>query len=139
MFQRFAFNWKAQTAHGLHSPFVFELYTQVIDPVYQQNPSDIQEAMIHGIGKHLKLAAGQIQVIDYKKLRDQDIPSIEALMLKKEHILFCVNIRDSEESLQKWTFIAAKPQAIHSIELYEMGIISLNPIAPKQHFFLKKS
>ena len=73
MLQRFAFNWKAQTAHGLHSPFVFDLYTQVIDPVYQQNPSDIQEAMIHGIGKHLKLAAGKIQVIDFKKLTDSDL------------------------------------------------------------------
>ena len=139
MFQRFAFNWKAQTAHGLHSPFVFDLYTQVIDPVYQQNLSDIQEAMIHGIGKHLKLGAGKIQVINFKKLRDQDITSVEALMQEKENLLFCVNIRDSEETLQKWSYIAAKPQAIHSIELYEMGIISLNPTAPKQHFYLKKS
>ena len=139
MFQRFAFNWKAQTAHGLHSPFVFDLYTQVIDPVYQQNPSDIQEAMIHAIGKHLKLAAGKIQVIDFKKLREQDIPSIEAFMQEKDHLLFCLNIRDSDESLQKWSLLAAMPQAIHSIELFEMGIISLNPIAPKQHFFLKKS
>ena len=139
MFERFAFNWKAQTAHGLHSPFVFDLYTLVIDPVYQQNPSDIQEAMIHGIGKHLKLGAGKIKVIDFKKLRDQDITSVEALMQEKENLLFCVNIRDSEETLQKWSYIAAKPQAIHSIELYEMGIISLNPTAPKQHFYLKKS
>lgn len=139
MLQRFAFNWKAQTAHGLHSPFVFDLYTQVIDPVYQQNPSDIQEAMIHGIGKHLKLAAGKIQVIDFKKLTDSDLPSIEELMLEKDHLLFCLNIRHSDESLQKWLYIAAMPQAIHSIELYEMGIISLNPIAPKQHFFLKKA
>lgn len=139
MFQRFAFNWKAQTAHGLHSPFVFDLYTQVIDPVYQQNLSDIQEAMIHGIGKHLKLAAGKIQVIDFKKLTDSDLPSIEELMLEKDHLLFCLNIRDSDESLQKWSLFAAMPQAIHSIELFEMGIISLNPIAPKQHFFLKKS
>ncbi|MEY2894322.1 MAG: hypothetical protein RIS42_41 [Bacteroidota bacterium] len=139
MFKRFAFNWKAQTAHGLHSPFVFELYTQVIDPIYQQNPENIQEAIIHGIGKHLKLAAGKIQVVDFSKLRETDLEALNTLLDDPANLLVCLNIRDSDESIRNWSFISAKPQAIHSIELFEMGIISLNPIAPKQHFYLKKS
>ncbi|MEY4987866.1 MAG: hypothetical protein RL567_1645 [Bacteroidota bacterium] len=139
MFKRFAFNWKAQTAHGLHSPFVFELYTQVIDPIYQQNPENIQEAMIHGIGKYLKLAAGKIQVVDFSKLRETDLEALNTLLDDPTNLLVCLNIRDSDESIQNWSFISAKPQSIHSIELFEMGIISLNPIAPKQHFYLKKS
>lgn len=139
MIQRFAFNWKAQTAHGLHSPFVFDLYTQVIDPIYQQHPNNLAEALIHGVGEHLKIAVGKIQVIDFKKLTDHDLPNVEELMKEKENILFCLNIRDSVETLQNWKFISAKQKAIHSIELYELGIISLNPIAPKQHFILKRS
>lgn len=139
MFKRFAFNWKAQTAHGLHSPFVFDLYTQVIDPIYQQNPVNIQESIIHGLGKHLKLAAGKIHVVDFAKLNVTDLHTISALLDDQDNLLICLNIRHSEESLQNWAFIAAKTQAIHSIELFEMGIISLKRIAPKQHFFLKKS
>jgi hypothetical protein len=76
MFKRFAFNWKAQTAHGLHSPFVFDLYTQVIDPIYQRKPKDIQEALMHGIGKHLKLATGKMHVVDFSKLEEADLPTI---------------------------------------------------------------
>lgn len=32
LIQKFLFFFKAQTAHGLHSPLVFELYTKVINP-----------------------------------------------------------------------------------------------------------
>ncbi len=139
MFKRFAFNWKAQTAHGLHSPFVFDLYTQVIDPIYHLKPMDVQDALIHGIGKHLKLAAGRIQIIDFGQLKASELPMIHKLMDDQEQILMCINIRKTEESLQYWAFMAGQAQAIHSIELFEMGIISLKPIAPKQHFYLKKS
>jgi hypothetical protein len=139
MLKRFTYNWKAQTAHGLHSPFVFDLYTQVIDPIYQQKPIDIQEALIHGIGKYLKLAAGKMHIIDFSMLEEADLPKINELMKNQEHLLMCINIRVSEESIQNWTYFAGNPLAIHSIELFEMGIISLKPIAPKQHFYLKKS
>ena len=34
---RFFFNLRARNAHGLHSPFVYELYTQIINPCLHQN------------------------------------------------------------------------------------------------------
>jgi len=139
MFKRFAFNWAAQTAHGLHSPFVFDLYTQVIDPIYQSGPQNMTEALIHGIGQHLKLPAGKLHVIDMAQVQTDQIHLIDELMQDPSHLLICVNIRKSDETLQNWQFLAAKEQAIHSIELFELGIISLNPIAPKQFFRLKKS
>ena len=139
MFQRLAFNWTAQTAHGLHSPFVFDLYTQVIDPIYQSKPTNVVDALIHGIGQHLKLAAGKLHVIDLAQVQKDQLNLIDSLMQDPSHLIICINIRQSDETLQYWQFIAAKDQAIHSIELYELGIISLNPIAPKQFFRLKKS
>lgn len=139
MFSKIAFNWKAQTAHGLHSPYVYDLYTQVIDPIYQQNPSNLTDALIHGIGKHLKLPAGKLQIIDFDKVQEVDLTLIEDFMTDQEAILICLNIHNSAENLQNWTLISQKEQAILSIELYEMGIISLNPIAPNQYFRLKKS
>jgi len=139
MFKRFAFNWTAQTAHGLHSPFVFDLYTQVIDPIYQSPPPHITEALIHGIGQHLKLAVGKLHVIDMAQVQIDQLNLIDELMQDPSNLIICMNIRQSDETLQNWQYIAAKEQAIHSIELYELGIISLNPIAPKQFFRLKKS
>ena len=139
MFKRFAFNWTAQTAHGLHSPFVFDLYTQIIDPIYQSAPQHITEALIHGIGQHLKLAVGKLHVIDMAQVQIDQLNLIDELMQDPSNLIICMNIRQSDETLQNWQYIAAKEQAIHSIELYELGIISLNPIAPKQFFRLKKS
>ena len=139
MFKRFAFNWTAQTAHGLHSPFVFDLYTQVIDPIYQSAPQNITEALIHGIGQHLKLAVGKLHVIDMAQVQIDQLNLIDELMQDTSNLIICMNIRQTDETLQNWQYISAKEQAIHSIELYELGIISLNPIAPKQFFRLKKS
>ena len=34
---RFLFNLRARNAHGLHSPFVYELYTQIINPCLHQS------------------------------------------------------------------------------------------------------
>lgn len=139
MFKRIRFNWKAQTAHGLHSPFVYRLYTEVIDPIYQQEPADLQEALIHGIGTYLKLEAGQLHVIDLVKLQDSELDGIESLMQQKEFLIICLHPHENEETAARWEKIYQNKSVIHSIELYELGIISLNPIAPKQHFWLKKS
>lgn len=139
MFKRIRFNWKAQTAHGLHSPFVYRLYTEVIDPIYQQAPADLQEALIHGIGTYLKLEAGQLHVIDLVKLQDSELDGIESLMQQKEFLIICLHLHENEETAARWEKIYQNKSVIHSIELYELGIISLNPIAPKQHFWLKKS
>ncbi len=139
MFSRLAFNWKAQTAHGLHSPFVFDLYTHVIDPIYKQNPSNFSETLIHGIGKHLKLPAGKMHVIDFSKVQVLELNQIEDLMQDQEAILICLNIRKNKGTLLNWKSFASNQLAIHTVELFELGIISLRPIAPKQHFLLKKS
>jgi hypothetical protein len=139
MFQRIRFNWKAQTAHGLHSPFVFQLYTEVIDPIYQQSPEKLQEALIHGIGSYLKLSAGHMHVIDLVSIQDSDLATIEQLFLDKHTIIICLNPQANKQTTDRWRKLYQNKAVIHSIELFELGILCLNPIAPKQHFWLKKS
>ena len=139
MFKRIRFNWKAQTAHGLHSPFLFQLYTKVIDPIYQQSPENLQEALIHGIGSYLKLSAGQMHVIDLVSILDSDLTTIEQLFQDKHTIIICLNPQANKQTTDRWEKLYLNKAVIHSIELFELGILSLNPIAPKQHFWLKKS
>jgi hypothetical protein len=139
MFKRIQFNWKAQTAHGLHSPFVFQLYTEVIDPIYQQSPANLDDALIHGIGSYLKLSVGQLHVIDLANMQDSDLEVVEQLFQEKDNIIICLHPHANEQSAARWESLHENKAVIHSIELFELGMLSLNPIAPKQHFWLKKS
>jgi hypothetical protein len=139
MFKRLRFNWKAQTGHGLHSPFVYKLYTEVIDVIYQQSPSNLQHALIHGIGAHLKLKEGQLHLIDLTKITEADMSGIEALFSQPDHVVICLNPHTNDNTHSLWQRLYQNPCVIHSIELFEMGILSLKPTAPKQHFWLKKS
>lgn len=139
MLKRLRFNWKAQTAHGLHSPYVYKLYTEVIDVIYQQSPKNLQDALIHGIGSYLKLKDGQLHVIDLTRIKEADIIEIEALFRLPEHVIICLNPHSSNNTLVLWQRLYQNLNVVHSIELYEMGILSLRQIAPKQHFRLKKS
>ena len=139
MFKRLRFNWKAQTAHGLHSPFVFGLYTKVIDPIYKQNPPKLKEALIHGIGAYGKIAEGNLHVIDLLMLKNEDIAEIEVRMKDTANLLVCLDPQANSQTYEIWTRLYQNKAVIHSIELFELGILSLSPTAPKQHFWLKKS
>ena len=139
MLNRLKFNWKAQTAHGLHSPFVFALYTEVIDPIYQNSPQDLETALIHGIGRYLKIAEGQLHVVDLNQVTESMLPTVESLFQNPANLIICLHPHTSTNSNEFWQRLYQNPAVIHSIELFELGILSLKPTAPKQHFWLKKS
>jgi hypothetical protein len=139
MLNRLKFNWKAQTAHGLHSPFVFALYTEVIDPIYQKSPQDLETALIHGIGRYLNLAEGNLHVVDLNQVTESMLPTIESLFQNPANLIICLHPHTGVDSNEFWQKLHQNPAVIHSIELFELGILSLKPTAPKQHFWLKKS
>ncbi len=132
---RFLFNLKARNAHGLHSPFVFELYTQIINPCLHQTgelSTLLKNELSNYQGKSLENFKFNVQIIDISQF------DTENLNMNFEDVLLIKNIREPIH-LAQWNHLIEKEKIIFSIELFELGLLFFNPIAPKQHFIFKKS
>ena len=132
---RFLFNLRARNAHGLHSPFVYELYTQIINPCLHQS-GELSALLTNELsnyqGKSVEKNKFNVQIFDITQF------DIENINVNFEDILLIKNIR-KPNNLARWNQLIENEKIIFSIELYEMGLLFFNPIAPKQHFIFKKS
>ena len=133
--KRFLFNLKARNAHGLHSPFVYELYTQVINPCLHQS-GKLSDLLINGLTHYTAKSSEKnkfnVQIIDINQL------VAENLKMNFEDVLLITNIRNPI-NLARWRQLIKNEKIIFSIELFEIGLLFFNPIATKQDFIFKKS
>ena len=132
---RFLFNIKAKNAHGLHSPFVYELYTQVINPCLHQTgelSALLKNELSNYQVKSLENVKFNVQIIDISQF------DTENLNMNFEDVLLIKDIRKPIH-LARWRQLIENEKIKISIELFELGILFFNPITPKQHFILKKS
>ncbi len=132
---QFLFNLKARNAHGLHSPFVYELYTQIINPCLHQS-GELSALLTNELsnykGKSVEKNKFNVQIFDITQF------DTENLNVNFEDVLLIENIR-KPNNLARWNQLIENEKIVFSIELYEMGLLFFNPIAPKQHFVFKKS
>jgi len=132
---RFLFNLRARNAHGLHSPFVYELYTQIINPCLHQSgklSALLASKLFNYQGKSLENIKFNVQMIDINQF------DTENFNVNFEDVLLIENIR-KPNNLARWNQLIENEKIVFSIELYEIGLLFFNPIAPKQHFVFKKS
>jgi hypothetical protein len=132
---RFLFNLRARNAHGLHSPFVYELYTQIINPCLHQSgklSALLASKLFNYQGKSLENIKFNVQMIDINQFDTKNFN------VNFEDVLLIENIR-KPNNLARWNQLIENEKIVFSIELYELGLLFFNPIAPKQHFVFKKS
>jgi hypothetical protein len=132
---RFLFNLRARNAHGLHSPFVYELYTQIINPCLHQSgklSALLASKLFNYQGKSLENIKFNVQMIDINQFDTKNFN------VNFEDVLLIENIR-KPNNLARWNQLIENEKIVFSIELYEIGLLFFNPIAPKQHFIFKKS
>jgi hypothetical protein len=119
---RFQFYFKAQTAHGLHSPSIYSLYCELLNPYLKEeiDYSQLKEALSK---RYSDCSLIEIQSkIDIAKTDENTI-----ILFEKPH--------DKEEI---WNDLHSHPAVIQTVDIFELGILFFKPICPKQHFYLRK-
>jgi hypothetical protein len=119
---RFQFYFKAQTAHGLHSPSIYSLYCELLNPFLNGRLSYSQ------LKKSLQERYSDCTIIEIESAVDiAKIPQNTIILFEKPH--------DKETF---WNELNSHPAVIQTVDLYELGILFFKPICPKQHFYLRK-
>lgn len=119
---RLQFYFKAQTAHGLHSPSIYSLYCELLNPYLkgQLSYSQLKEALAN---RYPDCTIMEIQsYVDLTK-----IPQNTILLLEKPH---------NQEEI--WNELNSHEAVIQTVDLFDLGLLFFKPICPKQHFYLRK-
>jgi len=119
---RLQFYFKSQTAHGLHSPSIYSLYCELLNPYLMRDLSYPQ------LKEALKKRYSDCSLIEIQSKIDLAKTDQNTLILFK-------NPHDNEEI---WNDLHSHSAVIQTVDLFELGILFLKPICPKQHFYLRK-
>ncbi len=119
---RLQFYFKAQTAHGLHSPSIYALYCELLNPflhgqfTYEQLVEELQKRYSGGsvIEKSSEFDPTQMELND-------------VILIQKPY---------KNETF--WNSLKSHPSVIQTVDLFDVGLVFFKPICPKQNFYLRK-
>lgn len=130
--QKLLFNLKAQTAHGLHSPLVFDLYTKVINP---NLGSFSKEKMLKELQIYCK---NKIELENFKLLIINSSDDFNAIKVNQKQVIYIDQPYRTNEFLTFTKKLAEKQQINYVIQFFFGTILIASNLAPKQVFYLKK-
>lgn len=145
-FKKLLFYFQSQTAHGLHSPLVFDLYCKVLNPLLKIHFSQ---------NNYIKEFEQYFNIPSRNYYPDIDINHERTLLLVNEDQIHsfkndllanstkfdpCIIIIQypHKKHEEEWNEIKASTEVIFTIDIFELGIVILEKIAPKQNFKLRK-
>jgi hypothetical protein len=119
---RLQFYFKAQTAHGLHSPSIYALYIEILNPY------------LHGqLSYPALLDALRVRYSASKIIEIQD--DLNLAKVEEDTILL---LKQPYKNEAFWNSLKANPRVIQTVDLFDLGIVFFKPICPKQNFYLRK-
>jgi hypothetical protein len=119
---RLQFYFKAQTAHGLHSPSIYALYCELFNP------------FLHGYFTYEQLIEELLKRYSDGKVIEMPSEFDPAQMAINDVILIQKPYRDETF----WNSLKSHPSVIQTVDLYVVGLVFFKPICPKQNFYLRK-
>jgi hypothetical protein len=119
---RLHFFFKAQTAHGLHSPSIYALYVELLNPYLKGELSylELNEAL------SFRYPAYSIYEVQ-ENFNPAKIDENTLLLLRNPH-----------EKEDFWNALKSHPKVIQTVDLFKLGLVFFKPICPKQNFYLRK-
>ncbi len=124
MLNRLKFLLKSQNNQELHSPFVFDLYMNLIKP----NLGNFDEK---------KFLYELKQYYPNNKIILVDEINGELVSSKINEIALILKPYQNNKRKELYSRISRKKDTIFSIDFYHGVIFTFDPIAPKQHFYLR--
>jgi len=119
---RLQFYFKSQTAHGLHSPSIYALYCELLNPFL--NSQLTYEQLVEELKK--RYTAGKI--IEMFSEFDPAQMAINDVIL----------IQQPYRNETFWNSLKSHTSVIQTVDLYDVGLVFFKPICPKQNFYLRK-
>ena len=119
---RLQFYFKAQTAHGLHSPSIYALYCELLNPYLKGQLTYTQ------LKEELQNRSSDATVIEMTSEFDPTKISQNTIIL----------IQKPYKNEAFWNFLQSHPAVIQTVDLFDLGLVFFKPICPKQHFYLRK-
>jgi hypothetical protein len=119
---RLQFYFKAQTAHGLHSPSIYALYCELLNPFLKGQLTYEQ------LVEELQNSSSDVTVIEMTSEFDPTQISQNTIIL----------IQKPYKNEAFWNSLKSHPAVIQTVDLFDLGLVFFKPICPKQNFYLRK-
>ena len=150
-----AFKLIASNAHGIHSPFVFNLYTKGLTDKRIKNKDPLLQGLLRLIG-YLNFnriyCSKKTSYLAYdlnSKLTNQDHNAqllccsideyelIQKAVKEAKKPIFINDLYRSSETKNKWNKLCKESKIEVSIDCYQFGLIFFRPGQVKEHFKLR--